>query len=61
MAQRSQSYHRIPRVCSVVKDGYTALMMAAKGGYGEVYRLLLNRGANANAADPVDVGHVCGQ
>ena len=48
----------IPRVCSVVKDGSTALMMAAKGGHEECCRLLLNRGANANAADPVGVGHV---
>ena len=48
----------IPRVRSVVKDGYTALMMAAKGGHEKVCRLLLNRGANANAADPVGVSHV---
>ena len=49
------------RLCCVVKDGHTALMLAAKGGHEEVCRLLLNRGANANAADPVGVGHGFGQ
>ena len=49
------------RLCCFVKDGYTALMLAAKGGHEEVCRLLLNRGATSNAADPVGVGYDYGQ
>ena len=55
------SVWRALRLCSVVvKDGDTALMLAAKGGHEEICRLLLNRGANANVTDTVGVVDGCG-
>ena len=33
------------------KDGKTALMVAARGGYMEIVKLLLDKGADVNAKD----------
>ncbi|CAE7299484.1 unnamed protein product [Symbiodinium sp. KB8] len=57
--RRSGGEDRVPVEFSSQQDGMTSLMWASRSGHVDIVRLLLDRGANADAtANVSDQGHV---